>query len=129
MANQCLGTNRDGNPCSAHVDEGQRWCRWHDPNRAEERIEWRRKGGTARSNKARARKQLAAAVLSIDDLDALLCRALVQVAGGKMEPGVGSAMAGIAKTIAGIRSTGDFEKRLEELEQAAGVGNVRRFGS
>jgi hypothetical protein len=67
--------------------------------------------------------------LSIDDLDALLCRALVQVAGGKMEPGVGSAMAGIAKTIAGIRSTGDFEKRLEELEQAAGVGNVRRFGS
>jgi len=128
MATQCQGTNRTGEPCSAHVDDGQTWCRWHDPNRAEERTEWSRKGGQARSNRARARKQLADAVLSIDDLDALLCRALVQVAGGKMEPGVGSAMAGIAKTITTIRSTGDFEKRLEELEQAAGIGPTRRSG-
>ncbi len=129
MATNCLGQNKGGEPCSAYVDPGASWCKWHDPSRAEERLEWSRKGGQSRSNRQRARKQLAAAVLSIDDLDALLCRALVQVAGGKMEPGVGSAMAGIAKTIAGIRSTGDFEKRLEELEQAAGVGNVRRFGS
>ncbi len=129
MATQCQGTNRTGGRCSAHVDDGQAWCRWHDPNRAEERTEWSRKGGQARSNRARARKQLAASVMSIDDLDALLCRALVQVAGGKMEPGVGSAMATIAKTITTIRTTGDFEKRLQELEQTVDVGNVRRYGA
>jgi len=72
---------------------------------------------------------MADAVLSINDLDALLCRALVQVTGGKMEPGVGSAMAGIGKTIVGIRSVSDFEKRLQELEQAVDVGHVRRYGA
>jgi len=77
----------------------------------------------------RARKQLADAVLTINDLDGLLCRALVQVAAGKMEPGVGSAMATIAKTITTIRTTGDFEKRLQELEQAVDVGNIRRYGA
>jgi len=67
--------------------------------------------------------------MTIADIDALLCSALVKVAAGRLDPGVGTAMATISKTITTIRSTGDFEKRLEELEQAAGVGNVRRFGS
>ena len=128
MASQCQGTSRTGEPCSAHVYEGQTWCRWHDPNRAEERAEWSRKGGEARSNKQRARKQLAAAVLSIDDLDAFLCLALQRVGTGAMEPNVGSAMASIAKTITTIRSTADFEKRLEDLERAAGIDSVRRIG-
>ncbi len=119
MATQCPGTNRTGAPCSAHVFDGQTWCRWHDPARAEERLQWSRKGGQARSNKARARKRLTDAVMSIDDLDALLCSALVQVATGRLEPGVGSAMATIAKTITGIRTTGELERRLEQLEAQA----------
>ena len=119
MLSQCLGTNRDGNPCSAAPDPGTTWCRWHDPKRESDRVEWRRKGGENRSNRARARRQLADAVLTINDLDALLCRALVQVAGGKMEPGVGTSMATIAKTITTIRSTGELERRIEELERQA----------
>ncbi len=129
MATQCLGTNRDGGPCSGHVNEGRQWCQWHDPDRETERQEWRRRGGQRKSNKQRARKQLAEQAMSIGDLDALLCLALKRVAAGTMEPNVGSAMAGIAKTITTIRSTGDFEKRLEELEQAAGIGSGRRFGA
>ena len=128
MPSQCQSTNRNGEPCSAHVYDGAAWCRWHDPDRAEDRAEWSRKGGQARSNRARARKQLADQVMTIGDLDALLCVALKQVASGRMEPGVGSAMATIAKTITTIRSTGDFEKRLEALEQSAGVGTIRRIG-
>ncbi len=128
MANQCLGTNRDGNPCSAMPEAGASWCRWHDPNRAEERTEWRRKGGAARSNKARARKQLAEHLMSINDLDALLCSALVKVAGGRLDPGVGTAMAGIARTITTIRSTGELERRLEDLERQAGITRMRRIG-
>ncbi len=129
MASQCVGTNRDGQPCSAHVYDGAEWCRWHDPARADDRAAWSRKGGAARSNKARARKQLADQAMSISDMDALLCLALKRVAAGTMEPNVGSAMAGIAKTVVGIRTTGDFEKRLEELERASGIGNVRRIGA
>ena len=129
MASHCQGKNRDGAPCSAHAYEGETWCRWHDPARATERAAWSRKGGAARSNKARARRQLADAVLTINDLDGLLCRALVQVAAGRLEPGVGSSMAGIAKTIVAIRQASDFEKRLQELEQTVDVGNIRRHGA
>ncbi len=128
MASQCQGMNRDGKPCSAHVYDGQSWCRWHDPDRAQERAEWSRRGGAARSNKARARKQLAEQLMTINDIDALLCSALVKVAAGRLDPGVGSAMATIAKTVVGIRTAGELERRLDQLEQAAGIGPIRRIG-
>ena len=129
MASQCQGTNRNGAPYSAHVYGGEVWCRWHDPDRAEDRAEWSRKGGQARSNRARAKRRLADQVMSIDDLDALLCSALTKVSEGELEPGIGTAMATIAKTITTIRTTGDLERRLEELERSAGIGSVRRFGA
>jgi hypothetical protein len=66
-------------------------------------------------------------VLSIDDLDALLCTSLAKVASGRMGPNVGGAMAGIARTIVAIRTASDLERRIEALELQAGVGNVRRF--
>jgi hypothetical protein len=81
-----------------------------------------------RSNRARARKQLADAVLTIDDLDAFLCRALVHVAAGRMEPNVGSAVATLAKTVVAIRTAGELERRLEELERQAGISSMRRIG-
>ncbi len=121
MATQCQGTNRTGEPCSAHVYDGAEWCRWHDPARAADRAEWSRKGGVARSNRARARKHLADAVMSIEDMDAFLCASMVKVAAGRMEPGVGSAVAGIARTIVTIRTASDLEARLSALEAAAGV--------
>jgi hypothetical protein len=62
-------------------------------------------------------------VMSIADLDAVLCTSLAKVATGRMEPGIGSAVA----TITTIRTASDLEKRLEVLEQQAGVGNVRRI--
>ena len=116
MPSQCSGTNKDGRPCSAHVEEGRKWCAWHDPDREADRAAWRRKGGANRSNRIRARKQLADQVLTIGDLDALLCNALVKVAAGRMTPGIGLAMAGIAKTITSIRTAGDLERRLTALE-------------
>ena len=127
MLSQCLGTNRDGNPCSAMPDPGTTWCRWHSPDREAERKEWRRKGGANRSNRARARKQLAGQVMSMSDMDAFLCASMVKVAAGRMEPGVGSAVATLARTVVAIRTAGEIERRLEHLEQVAGIGTVRRF--
>lgn len=128
MVRRCLGTNVEGEPCSAYVPAGESWCRWHDPSREAEREEWRRRGGANRANQARARKQLAERVMTITDIDALLCEAIAKVAAGRMEPGVGTSMATIAKTIAGIRSVGEMERRLEQLEQSVGLSSVRRMG-
>ncbi len=65
--------------------------------------------------------------MSIADLDAVLCTSLAKVATGRMEPGIGSAVATIARTIVTIRTASDLEKRIETLELQAGVGNVRRM--
>lgn len=125
---RCRHPTKAGAPCSAaHYRDG--YCRWHHPDLEGQRQAERAAGGKAKSNRARARKKLSEQVMSIDDLDGLLCTAITQVAEGEMDPGVGSAMAGIAKTVVGIRATSDFEKRLEALESAAGVGNVRRIGA
>jgi hypothetical protein len=125
MDTNCKSPNRTGGPCGAqHYKDG--WCRWHHPDLEVQRQAARAAGGAARSNKARARKQLSDAVMSISDLDALLCVALKQVASGRMGPNVGGAMAGIAKTIVAIRTASDLEKRIEALEQQAGVGTIRR---
>ena len=119
MVNQCLAANRDGNPCSAQPDPGATFCRWHDPNRESEREGWRRKGGANRSNRARARKKIAEQAMSISDIDSLLCSALTNVAIGELESGIGTSMATIARTVVAIRSTGELERRLEELERQA----------
>jgi len=100
---------------------------WHDPDREAEREEWRRRGGENRSNKARARKQLAGQVMSVSDMDAFLCASMVKVAAGRMEPNVGSAVATLAKTVVAIRTAGETERRIEDLERQAGIGSVRRF--
>jgi hypothetical protein len=127
MHTKCKERNRSGEPCSAtHFRDG--FCRWHHPDLEVQRQAERAAGGQSRSNRARARKQLQDSVLTIGDVDGLLCRALVQVAGGRMEPGIGNSLANISKAIVGIRQSADFERRLEQLEQAAGIGTVRRIG-
>ncbi len=127
MDTTCRELNRSGGPCGAqHYRDG--WCRWHHPSLEAQRQAERAAGGQARSNRNRARKQLADAVMTIEDMDAFLCASMVKVAAGRMEPNVGSAVAGIARTVVTIRTASDLERRLEALEQAAGIGNVRRIG-
>jgi len=93
-----------------------------------EREGWRRKGGANRSNRARARKKIAEQAMSIGDIDGMLCSTLTDVAAGKMEPGIGTSLATIARTIMAIRTASELEKRIEALEQSAGIGTVRRIG-
>jgi hypothetical protein len=125
---KCLGIRKDGSPCQGTPLAGRDYCFAHDESLNERRRQGSIKGGANRSSRARARKQMQDALLSINDIDGLLCRALVQVAAGRMDASVGSSLATISKTLVGIRQAGELEKRLEQLEQAAGLGNVRRIG-
>lgn len=128
MDRGCSERNKEDGPCGAtHYRDG--YCRWHHPDLEEQRQAERAAGGAARSNKARAKRQLEGAALSIADIDNLLCATLKSVASGRMEPGVGNSLAMISKTITGIRQAHDLEQRLEALERAAGIGDVRRWGS
>ncbi len=115
MDTRCIRPTKAGKPCSAaHYKDG--YCRWHHPDLEAKRQAERIAGGRAKGNAARAKKRLAGQVLTIGELDALLCSALTDVSTGTLEPGVGSAMAGIAKTITSIRAAAVLENRLSALE-------------
>lgn len=122
MHDGCRGTTKAGQPCRAPTLPGEEWCRNHHPDWAERRTEWQRKGGTSRSNRMRAQKQLADLKAATPaEVVLVLTRALVKVEEGKMEPNVGNSLATISKALLGALGAVDWDERLAELERRAGV--------
>lgn len=119
MLSRCLGTNRDGSPCSAAPLESG-WCQWHDPALAKERDRWRREGGKARSNRARAAKSLPDGVMTPVELQGLLGVAIKGVQSGEMEAGPANAIANLARAYAGLFGPASFDERLAALEREDG---------
>lgn len=121
MQEQCSGTNKQGERCRARALPGSDFCISHDPNRVVELAEWRRKGGRAKSNKARIRKQLPDAVLTPAELQGLLSKAIRDVLAGTLEPGPANAAGGLARALVTIQESAELEQRLTELERQAGI--------
>ena len=119
MVTRCLGRNRDGTPCSA-TPKLSGWCLWHDPTLATERASWRKRGGERRSNAARAKRQLPEELLSLRQVQAVLCRALARVEAGELAAGPANSLANLARAIAAVAEAGDFEERITALEQQTG---------
>ncbi len=118
---RCNGTNSAGGPCSAKPVRPDGFCYWHSPALEAERQENRRKGGSARSNVARARRKYAGEAMTMREVQGLLSTALREVLAGETEPGIGAAAATLGRAIAAVAQVGDLEERLAELEQRAGV--------
>jgi hypothetical protein len=122
-AERCQAVTKSGKPCSATV-VADGMCAWHAPSWAERRRQWSSEGGRRRSNAARARKELSAALTS-DELLVTLSRAISKVEKGELEPGPANAIASLARAMNSIRETTEIERRLSDLEQRAGVADSR----
>jgi hypothetical protein len=83
--------------------------------------EARRKGGKAKSNRARARKQLVSTAMSPAELEGVIGLTITQVLAGKISPGIGNAVASLARASVAIRETVDLEIRVTNLEAALGI--------
>lgn len=121
MADRCLGTNKDGTPCSAQPRESG-YCMWHDPSHAAEREGWRRRGGENRSSVARARKQLTGDIRDLADVKARLMLALSKVEKGELEAGAANAMAALARAVVTVSEAAtieDLSARMDDLERQA----------
>ncbi len=118
---KCTGTNAKHGPCGADAQPGRAFCVWHDPDRAEERARWRKQGGRASSKRERAKREIAVASGRLSDLPGVLYRALHKVETGEIEPGVGTAMATIARAVVTCQQAHELEDRLAALEARAGV--------
>jgi hypothetical protein len=120
MDSQCKATNAQGKPCSAQA-RPTGYCQWHDPALVAERAEWRRQGGAARSNKARAKKALPDTVLTPPELQGVLSKAIRDVLAGQLEPGPANAAAALSRALVTLREATELEERLSVLERAAGI--------
>ncbi len=123
----CKGQTKDGKPCSARPRPGTDLCPWHSPDLAEQRAEWSRRGGRNSSNKQRARKSLPAELMTIEELSAFLGTVFKGVISGKVEPGVATAAATVARTMGELAKVSTFESDLAELRTQLSI--VRRRGA
>jgi hypothetical protein len=93
------------------------FCYWHDPDLAPARAEARRRGGSHRSNAARARKALSTKAMTAAELQGLLAVVLDGVVAGETAPGVGNCVANLVRTAVAVREAVEVEARLAALEQ------------
>ncbi len=121
MATPCLGTNQAGGVCSA-APGPDGYCQWHSPANAEARAEWRKKGGSNRSNRARAKKQLADAGMTAGEVGGVLSGVLRDVVAGRLEPGVATAAATVARALVEVRKVSDLEQEVADLERLVRTG-------
>ena len=117
-ARPCKGTNRQGQPCSATIQEGSEWCFFHDPLRAKDRVQARRRGGKARHGRqiGKVGEEAEIVLESAADVLALLERTANDLL--KMENSVSraKAMTGIASVAVSVIDTSELEGRLQALE-------------
>src|SRR5215213_6594135 len=117
MVSRCMAHTAMGGACSAQPVRNDGYCYWHSPATASEREEARRRGGTNRSNRTRAKK--AAAGMDSGEIDQLLGEVLTGVLTGRFSPGAANAAATVAKALIMVREAGAIERieaRLAELE-------------
>ena len=122
---KCSAIARSGSRCRAAVLPGRPFCFLHDPLAEPARREGARKGGRARSNAARAKKQIPEA-LTPEELAGGLSLLFRRLVAGQTEPRVATAAATIAKALLEVRAATEIEERLQALEEASGVGAGRR---
>ena len=120
MPIKCSAIAKSGRRCTTPVVTGKALCWMHDPASAEGRREASRKGGTARSNKARAAK-LVPDALTPDELAGLLSHLFKRVLIGETEPRIATACAALARVLMDLRSANELEERLSALEAQARV--------
>lgn len=120
---ECTATRRDGHPCQGTPIPGKAFCFAHDPELRAQRHQWTTAAGKAKSNSRRLKKSLGldTPTLTLTEIDALLCLTLKAVVSGRIEPGIATSAAGVAKAIMAIRTASDLESRLGALEQRAGI--------
>jgi hypothetical protein len=125
MVEKCQGTTQSGKPCNAQARPGRTRCPWHDEELSSQRRAWSERGGKAKSNRARAQKQISGGVMTPLELRGVLGVVLTDVIAGKLEPGVGNAAANIARAMVSIQETQELEERLSALEERAGLAEQR----
>lgn len=126
MVDRCAGKTKEGKACSAKPRPGSQWCPWHDPALSVSRSQWSAKGGTNRSNRVRARKDLPADPMTMEQVGAYLGVVFLGVISRRIEPSIANAAANVAKTMSVIQTATEIEERLAAVELLIQHDNLQR---
>ncbi len=114
---RCTGQRKDGTACGAAVMGAGTLCYAHDPARAAERDQARRKGGANSATRHRLDRLVPA---TLRPMIAALLDALDEVHRGDLDPRQASAMAALSGAIIRAYAVGVLEDRVAALEGTAG---------
>lgn len=120
MSERCTATTKAGNPCTAYA-HADGFCMFHHADRDALQREGRAKGGKAKSTQARAKRRFLADALTPKELEGVIGSTLRQVMAGDLPPGVGSAVASLARAAVTIREASELEDRIAALEADTGT--------
>lgn len=124
--NLCVSTRRDGQPCTVQALPGSDYCFAHDPARAAQRAEARRRGGLHRATAVRLGKLMP---VRLTPIFGKLETALDDVQAGKITPQQATAMAHLARALVDVLRTGELEQVVRDLErQVEDSGYARQSG-
>jgi hypothetical protein len=110
---RCRATRRDGQPCQSFALPTSSYCYTHDPARAAERIEARRKGGRHTSRAHRYRALLPPRLVPVFER---LHQAMDGVERGSLTPSQAQALAALARAMVAVLESSELAERLREIE-------------
>ncbi len=114
---RCQAIRKDGQPCTVRAIAGSLWCFAHDPDRAAQRDEARRKGGRGKATSRRLRGLMPPRLVPVFDQ---LEGALSDVLAGGLDPKQATAAAAVARAMVSVLTAGELEERLRKLEEGQG---------
>lgn len=121
---QCSAIKRNGARCTASVRPGDEWCWNHDPANAD-----KRRRNASRAGKSTGGREIKDLKQRISDvIDAVLDgsqdrgRAAVAIQGF-------NSLRSVLELERKVKETDELEQRIEDLEQAAGDGKEKRWGT
>jgi len=116
LERRCQAKNSEGKPCSAQPTSTSDYCFWHDPDREEERIEARSKGGLMSRPRPWPADTPDPSLRSPRDVVALMERTSGSVLRGELSPQLANAAhygAGVALKAMEI----EISDRVDKLER------------
>lgn len=113
MSNACQATTREGRPCKAPPLAGRPYCFAHDPEKAEERREARRRGGERSRRPPIELVELGSAGAVREALERVLAETLVLGNSIRRNRAAGYLLGIVLRAL----EQGELEDRVERLEE------------
>jgi len=116
---QCEGLKKDGTRCRTNAQHGNKFCVFHDPEKAADGVRARRAGGLARSRPA--------TVLPLDtpdhplrnlnDIASLMGNTINQVLRGQLDPRIATGIGYLTGILQNTLQKTGIEERVSKIEE------------